>query len=808
MAAMNGFGPSEQAGQGPAAHWLVRVAAYLRPREGWLVLSLAWAAVISLPGAAVEAGLVAGLGPILWLATLGLIASWWLAGRRIAAPSATALLAAAGVVADLIWGVRVLGPGRLIPQAAGWLAWRLGEQAGPAPAITYFSEQWAALASYAGRVAWWAQGLVSGQGAPDNLVVIGLAGLLAWAVAAWAGWWIVRREQPFIALLPTGILLAQQVYWASDVRWALLFFLGATALLLVAVRWHSLTARWERTGTDYSPELRLDWAFAAAGITALALILAPTIPFLTSSRASEAFWRLFAAPYREVEESLARSFEAAQPARSLVPAGGVAAGGLPRAHLLGAGPELADVVALRGRVRGLLPGQPLAWRGQTFAHYTGRGWDEPTPLDEVRLAAGEPWTDRSGGVAPPLSSAAPWIGSVEALAAARNVLYVPGAAISADRPTVALLRRGDLAALSTAGQPARYTVLAAPPITDAALLRRAGTDYPPAIAETYLQLPMDVLALDPRLTAFAQTVAAGAATPYDRAVAIEAALRAIPYSLDVPTPPAGREVVGWFLFDLRRGYCDYFATAMVVLARLNGIPGRLAVGYAAGVYDEAADLYTVRELDAHAWPELYFPGLGWIPFEPTPAFAVPVRDQAAGGIPPPGIAGAPPDLDAGLAELRSLAEETRAAERRATARGGLLAGLNGLLALSLIASWLGLRRGWAPGQLSGPVAAAYDRLLRWGGRLGRPARPADTPREYAAALAAAAARGAGRARWGRGPAMSAAAVVGREADALALEYERALFGGVLPARQPAPAPRRDLWAALRRVWWAQRLAGK
>ncbi len=56
--------------------------------------------------------------------------------------------------------------------------------------------------------------------------------------------------------------------------------------------------------------------------------------------------------------------------------------------------------------------------------------------------------------------------------------------------------------------------------------------------------------------------------------------------------------------------------------------------------------------------------------------------------------------------------------------------------------------------------------------------------------------------------MSAAAVVRREADALALEYERALFGGAPPARQPAVAPRRDLWAALRRVWWAQRLAGK
>ena len=66
---------------------------------------------------------------------------------------------------------------------------------------------------------------------------------------------------------------------------------------------------------------------------------------------------------------------------------------------------------------------------------------------------------------------------------------------------------------------------------------------------------------------------------------IESALRQLPYSLDVPLPPSDRELVSWFLFDQRRGYCDYFATAMVVLARLNGIPARLAVGYATGSYD-------------------------------------------------------------------------------------------------------------------------------------------------------------------------------------------------------------------------------
>ncbi len=799
------YADSEQDGQEAPPHWLVRVAARVQPREGWIAFALAWVAVICLPGVAMEAGLVVGLEPALWLATAGLVSGWWLAHRRLTAPVATALLVAAGVLAVLAWGVRVISFGRLIEQAAGWLGWRLGEQGGPAPAITFFSEQWAALASYVGRVAWWVRGLVTGQGAPDNLVVIGLVGLLAWVVAAWAGWWIARRGQPFIGLLPTGILVAQQVYWAGDLRWALLLFLGATALLLVAIRWHRLTARWEATGADYSPELRLDIAFFGGGIVAAALILAPTVPFLTSHRASEAFWRLFESPYREVEESLARSFQVAQPARSLVPAGGIAAGGLPRSHLLGAGAELADVAALRTSLRGRLPGQPLYWRGQTFAHYIGRGWDEPEPLTEVRLAAGEPWAG-GGGETPPLRGAAPWIGSVEVLAAARGVIYAPGTPVSVDRPYVAALRSpGDPAALSAPDRPDRYTVLSMPPVSDAGLLRSAAADYDAAITGRYLQLPAD---LDQRLIALAQTWTAGAATPYDRAVAIEQELRRLPYTLDVPAPPADREVVAWFLFDLGQGYCDYFASAMVVLARLSGIPARLAVGYAAGVYDEETDTYTIRELDAHAWPELYFPGLGWTPFEPTPAFTVPARDQAAAS-PPPGIAGAPADLDAGLAELRGLAAETTAAERRTTARGGLLAGLNGLLALSIFASWIGLRRGRELSLISGPVAAAYDRLLRWGGRLGRPARPADTPREYAAALTGAGERVAGRARWGRKAAAAASAALRREADALAVAYERALFAAAGAEPTPGSAGRwRGLWAALRRLWWARRSAGR
>jgi hypothetical protein len=148
-------------------------------------------------------------------------------------------------------------------------------------------------------------------------------------------------------------------------------------------------------------------------------------------------------------------------------------------------------------------------------------------------------------------------------------------------------------------------------ITD---LRSATQDYPEWVRSHYLQLPDD---LPPRIRQLSQELTVGQPTQYDRARAIETYLRQFPYSLDVPAPPAGREVTDYFLFELKRGYCDYYATSMVVLARAAGIPARFAMGYASGSYDFNQAEYVVREADAHSWPEIYFPNYGWINFEPT-----------------------------------------------------------------------------------------------------------------------------------------------------------------------------------------------
>jgi hypothetical protein len=108
-------------------------------------------------------------------------------------------------------------------------------------------------------------------------------------------------------------------------------------------------------------------------------------------------------------------------------------------------------------------------------------------------------------------------------------------------------------------------------------------------------------------------------TAYDKAKAIESYLRSYPYDLEVHAPPEDQDVADYFLFDLKKGYCDYYATAMVVLARASGLPARFVSGYASGSYDAENAEYIIRELHAHSWPEIYFPEIGWIEFEPTAA---------------------------------------------------------------------------------------------------------------------------------------------------------------------------------------------
>ncbi len=148
-------------------------------------------------------------------------------------------------------------------------------------------------------------------------------------------------------------------------------------------------------------------------------------------------------------------------------------------------------------------------------------------------------------------------------------------------------------------------------------LRMSSGKYPPAILDRYLQLPDS---LTPRVTSLASNLVVGKDTAYDKAVAIETYIRGFNYSLVVQDIPHDVDTVDHFLFNSQEGPSDHFASAMAVMLRTQGIPTRLVLGFAPGLIDMEEQGFLVRDKDSHSWPEVYFKGIGWIPFEPTPIY--------------------------------------------------------------------------------------------------------------------------------------------------------------------------------------------
>jgi hypothetical protein len=167
------------------------------------------------------------------------------------------------------------------------------------------------------------------------------------------------------------------------------------------------------------------------------------------------------------------------------------------------------------------------------------------------------------------------------------------------------------------------TVLKNPNIEE---LRAAGVQYPQWVTNMYLQLPENY---SPRIKALAEELTAEAETPYDKTIAITRYLREnIEYAPTIPSAPDNADPLEWILFEYKKGYCVYYATSEIVMLRSIGIPARMAVGFAQGagssqgginqeIEDVVINSYTVRKNNAHAWPEVYFPGIGWVEFEPT-----------------------------------------------------------------------------------------------------------------------------------------------------------------------------------------------
>jgi protein-glutamine gamma-glutamyltransferase len=282
--------------------------------------------------------------------------------------------------------------------------------------------------------------------------------------------------------------------------------------------------------------------------------------------------------------------------------------------------------------------QDVHWRGIVLTNFDGKHWFTPPWRDEIISATpyGEyhfsPAELRGGHLAPLRYTVLMEPVATDALFVAPRLADLRGRfADSASHPgapplTGYLLRdpTGSLFNPAHNAVTTRYDVLSLLPVVEPADLRTASAQLPPDIRSVYLQLPSH---LDPRIRKLAADVTARSHDEYDRTLAISAYLNShYQYTLDL-RGPVPSDPLAYFLFVRRAGHCEYFASAMTIMLRTLGIPARYATGFAPGEYNHVAGDYIIRASDAHAWVEVYFPGYGWLTFDPTPS-----SDQTHSGL--------------------------------------------------------------------------------------------------------------------------------------------------------------------------------
>ena len=759
--------------------WLLK---RLRPREGWAIFFMVMVA-LACPAAAL-AQVTKGIGAerLLLLTFMAALTGLALAHSRMRAGWSALVGALSGAALIVVVLAGLLPPPWLLWREIGSLAtWlqggglRQGVLTIPLPTATA-GFVWQRLADFGERLWVWLQAVNSGEPA-DQVGFLLLVALLAWGLSLFGSWQVFRRRALMAGLLPSGIGVVLVVFLSGGGTTFLLAYLCCLLGLLAAMQLWTDQQRWEQTGTDYPGGLGFDLSQIVLPWLAVLVLVAGFFPSIHVRSISIAFGRLIDGPWSAVDQASKRLFGVIDSAYP----GGYAPDRLPNEHLLGGGPELDKVIVLYVKTNDPAPLPPELeesgpraaprparyWRGVVYDVYTGHGWSQ-SALQSRSYPADRP-------LDPTLPGGFELRQDFQLVLRTDSSLYAANAPLSVDHPVRAWWRAaGDLAQLE--GSADRYTAISLPSEPTISDMRAAPATLPPDLEKRYLALPGTI---PQRVRDLAQQVTAGAETEYDRAKAIEGYLRTYTYTLDLPAPPRDRDVVDYFLFDLKKGFCDYYASAMVVMARSVGVPSRFASGFAQGTYDFQEARWQVTELNAHSWVEVYFEGIGWVEFEPTAGLPPLERPAGEGSAVsagrPPETAGASAAIPWGLAIL-----------------GGIL--------LLLVVVIVGL---WRPRRTPTPAAAGlirdrYARLLAWGRRLGQPAEDSQTPHEYSAALQAGLANRAGS-RWSR--IRQAGAEAPAQADQLTGSFVRAQYSAE-PITEREGWQIRGLWSRLRRhLWW-------
>lgn len=582
--------------------------------EGWATVLLV-IALVTVAAWGVEAP---GWAPGLWVASLagvsGVLLGLTLSKSRFRGPTATLLAAGYGIFVVAF---------AILPQLSG----------------SFYRRAWELII----RINNFLYYALHGGTSRDILPFTVMVGLIFWVIGVTAAWSIFRRGSVWPAIIPGGLVLLINAYFYTNIQLELYLaaYLVLALLILARVNLLNHEREWRSAQVAFTSEVRFE--FLRAGLAAaLAVVVIASIAQratdLSASPQAVAAWQRVDGAWRIVRENFERLFNAVRNP------GVVATDFYGDSLLLGGPTSLTDRRLFDVAIGPVNPNDPAAeaaaavaapvlryyWLAIAYQRYANGAWETGNELGFRELGANE--TAFLPSYRQRRDVAATFTSYLEA----PSRLYVLPQPKLVDRPVVMQVNvapGGTLDPVSVraqqvlAGDDKRYRVVASISVADRDSLRSASTFYPDYIRRLYLQLPDSVTQ---RTRDLAQQIVAeaGARTPFDQAQAITDWLRRnIEYDLAMQQPPPGVEPVDWFLFEYRRGYCNYYASAAVVMLRSLGIPARMAVGFSQGTFDNSTGVFVVRERNAHAWPEVYFPDYGWVEFEPTSSEAPLIRPE-------------------------------------------------------------------------------------------------------------------------------------------------------------------------------------
>ena len=579
----------------------------------------------------------------------------------------------------------------------------------------------------------WLRAIISRSPIYSFQVINMLWGYGIWLVSAWAAWYQRRSERPLLAIIPASLLLVGSLGYTYGSTVALYPLIFATLSLFGLTFYHQRERSWKLRNMDYPIEERSENIFLIFGITFGFMFAAVLIPRISIRSVIDTF-RNWINPGVEQIDPLLESFGLMGDLTPPGSMGHVLEGGLPREHLIGSGPELSDQIVMSVHLRtdvaenGFSPteyeklGIPFYWRAITYDRYTGFGWESSDVVLRT-YAPNEPTYHPKGENVRILGQEFQFVEPNELIFAAGEILALDTDYRIAWRVVSSITETLDAPIDLFAGSQNErtYRVDSAVSLVSEDELNATQALYPSWISERYLALPE---AVQQRVIDLAREVTRNAPTSYAKAHAIETYLRTFKYELNLPAPPENRELSDYFLFELQKGYCDYYATSMVVMARAVGIPARLAIGYSQGSYDPDQQEFTVAEDNAHSWVEIYFTGIGWVPFEPTAARNAIQRPVGSVDTPPVVSPALQTDIPGKIPEIPAI--------QWWYWLGGILFGM---AILPMI--WVCLD-GWylrflSPSRMT---TRLYHRLYRFGSTIDTPAQRGQTAIEYADVLAA------------------------------------------------------------------------